>query len=129
METNEPNLYTVDELIDYQKNTCRKPTEQNPLMNPNVLEYNDGDPPVACNEDDDNIKDNINVSFNHGLFRDLDDLYERKISQRQFYTIPNTAVPNNQTEFAKWLYKLPDSAVCKVTGNNCLRYRNLVRER
>jgi hypothetical protein len=118
------SLYTIDELLDYEKNTCRKPTPDNPLMNPAVTEYGNGDPPVACNSDDDDIKESIKVNFNHNLFRDVDELWERENSQRQFYTMPNTAIPNNQTEFAKWLYKLPNSTICKE-DNNCLRYDDI----
>ena len=119
----EPSLYTVDELLEYEKNTCRRPTNDNPLMNPSILDYNNGDPPAACNADDDDIKNSITVQFNHNLFRDVDELWERENSQRQFYTIPNTAIPNNQVEFAKWLYKVPET--CKEDQENCLRYESL----
>jgi len=101
------SLYTVDELIDHKKNTCRKPTPNNPFMNPALPEFGAGDPPAACNVDDEDIKDNMKVNFNHDLFRDVDEIWERENSQRQFYSVPNTAVPNNQIEFAKWLYHLP----------------------
>lgn len=118
---NPKSLYTIDELKDYERNTCRKPTYDNPLMNPSVLEFQAGlDPPAACNANDDEIKDNIKVDFNHKLFRNVDDLWERENSQRQFYTMPNTAIPNNQTEVAKWLYSSPN-LICKE-GGDCLRY-------
>lgn len=121
-------LYTVDELLDYQKNTCRRPTNDNPLMNPHVLEFDNGDPPAACNVDDDEIKESVRVKFNHELFRDVDELWERENSQRQFYTMPNTAIPNQQSgEFANWLYRLPDSDICKVdaSGGACLKFDDL----
>lgn len=121
----DPSLYSIDEIIDFQKNTCRRPTQQNPFMNPDVTEFNSGDPPAACNADDDDIHDEIKVNFNHNLFQDVDELYERVNSQRQFYTLPNTAIPNNQIEFAKWLYKLPNYATCKEDQNACLRYEDL----
>lgn len=117
------SLYTMDELVDYQKNTCRRPSSDNPFMNTDVTEYNTGDPPVACNADDEEVNDEINVNFNHELFRDVDELWERKNSQRQFYTMPNTAVPNNQVEFAKWLYYIPKT--CKEDSVGCLRYVDL----
>lgn len=115
------SLYTIDELMDYEKNTCRRPTQDNPMMNPAVTEYGAGDPPAACNADDDDIQESIKVNFNHQLFRDVDELWERENSQRQFYTMPNTAIPNMQTEFANWLYKLPSSANCKEDHSGCLR--------
>lgn len=124
LRNNTKNLYTVDELKDYEKNTCRKPTVDNPFMNPSITEYGNGDPPAACNSNDDEIKESIKVNFDHQLFRNVGDVWERENSQRQFYTMPNTAIPNNQVEFAKWLYKLPASSNCKEEGN-CLRYDDL----
>ncbi len=121
------SLYTVDELIDYQRNTCRKPTNDNPFMNPAVTDFNNGEPPAACNVEDEEIQDQMMVHFNHNLFRDVDELWERENSQRQFYTLPNTGVPNNQTEFAKWLYNIPKT--CKEDGAGCLRYEDLRRKR
>lgn len=119
----EKSLYTVDELINYEKNTCRKPTNDNPMMNPAVTEFGMGDPPAACNADDDEIKENIKVNFNHQLFRDVDELWERENSQRQFYTMPNTAIPNNQTEFGRFLYEVPE--LCKSNQEGCLRYDDI----
>jgi hypothetical protein len=116
------SLYNVDEINQYQENTCRRPTKNNPFMNPNITDYNNGYVPAACNVDDDQIKDDMYVNFNEDLFRDVDEVWERENSQRQFYTIPNTAVPNNQVEFAKWLYKAPS---CKVDQEHCLRYEDL----
>ena len=121
--TSAGSLLSVNELEDYRRNTCRKPSKDNPFMNPDITEYNSGDPPGACNLDDDEIKDDIRVNFNHDLFRDVDELWERANSQRQFYTIPNTAIPNNQTEFAKWLYGNTEN--CKTDGQACLRYEDL----
>jgi hypothetical protein len=117
----EKNYYTVDEMIDYEKNTCRRPTIDNPLMNPAATEFGSTNVPSACNATDDDIQESIKVKFDHELFRDVDELWERKNSQRQFYTMPNTAVPNNQKEFSEWLYQLPASANCKES-QNCLRY-------
>jgi len=120
LRDNPKSLYTIDELKDYEKNTCRKPTHDNPLMNPSVIEFGNGDPPAACNANDDEIKDNIKVNFDHKLFRNVDDLWERTNSQRQFYTVSNTAIPNNAVEFAHWLYG--GTKVCKTDQENCLRY-------
>lgn len=117
------SLLTVDEIEEYNNNTCRRPNIHNPFMNPNITEYNNGEPPVACNADDENIKKDMNVNFSRDLFRDLDDLFDRKNSERQFYTIPNTSVPNNQKEFANWLYKVPET--CKEDQIGCLRYENI----
>ena len=123
----EESLFTVNEIEEFKRNTCRKPTKDNPFMNPAIVDYNTENPPAACNINDEYINDSIQVNFNHELFRDVDELWERKNSQRQFYTIPNTAIPNNQTEFANWLYKVEDT--CKENTVKCLRYENLASNR
>jgi len=117
----EESLFSVDEIEEFKKNTCRRPTKDNPFMNPNITDYN-GDPPVACNSDDEDIKDSMTVNYNHKLFRDVDELWERENSQRQFYTIPNTGIPNLQKEFANWNWKVPKT--CKGDGY-CLRFEDL----
>lgn len=121
-------LFEIDEIRQFNKETARKPTPENPFMNPSVTDYNNGDPPAASNADDDEIKESVHLTFNTDLFRDVDELWERKNSQRQFYTVPNTSVPNNQTEFAKWLWHVPQT--CKTDqGPICLRYDDLKRRR
>ena len=45
-----------------------------------------------------------NEDINAKLFRDLGDEYNFDNSMRQFYSMPNTQVPNNQNEFAKFCY-------------------------
>ena len=123
---NSNDAYNVYEMIDCDKNKCRRPTPNNPFMNPSLLEFGTENPPAACNVNDEEIKEDIRVNYDHMLFRDVSDVWERKNSSRQFFTLPNTAIPNNQTEFAKWLYWLPISANCKEDGSACLRYNSLV---
>lgn len=121
---NDKNLYyNLDEVINYENATCKKPTAQNPFMNPILSDYNSEFPPQACNADDDDIKEKIQESFNQNLYMDIDDMFNIKNSQRQFYTIPTPAIPNDQTSFAEWLYKTP--LTCKQDNENCLRYVNI----
>lgn len=102
--------------------TCRKPTKDNPFMNPPISDFNTN-VPAACNSDDKDISDKITKSFNTGLFMDIDDIFDKMNSQRQFYTVPNTEIPNNQTAFANWLYRSP--VTCKEDQEQCLRYEDL----
>ena len=48
-------------------------------------------------------------------------------SQRQFYTMPNTTIPNAQDDFAKWLYANPKT--CKEDQEFCLRYEDVRAKR
>lgn len=119
----EKSLYTLDELDDYRKYTCRKPTPDNPYMNPFITDHNNTNIPEACNSNDNNIKDEITKNFNRDLFMDVDDAFDKANSQRQFYTVPNTGVPSNLIDFANWLYKSP--VTCKEDQEQCLRYEDI----
>lgn len=122
-----PPIYTLDQKIDFQKGTCRRPSVNNPFMNPLLIDFNDGNKQVACNSDDKDINEDIIDKFNKNLYRNVDDLFETENSQRQFYTIPDTSIPNQQTEFANWLWKLPET--CKSDQAECLRYTDIRQNR
>ena len=53
---------------------------------------------------------------------DIDDIYSKYNSQRQFYTMPNTSIPNKQKEFALWLYNR--GPTCKE-GNGYQCFANM----
>lgn len=105
----------------------REPTVDNPFMNPILNDFNTENVPYPVNIDDDVIKQKINLTYNKDLFKDLSDLYDSKNVERQFFTIPGGAIPNDQQKFAEWCYKTPST--CKENTENCivyddLRYRN-----
>src|SRR3989338_4901732 len=89
----------------------RLPSENNPFMNPSLFDYNNNNPPEASNADDKDINEKVMSKFNDKLYRDVDELWDRGNSQRQFYTLPSQQVPNNQVEFGKWLYNV--TRTCK----------------
>lgn len=112
--------YDMNEMLEYQKATCRKPTSDNPFMNPPITDFNNGDVPVACNVDDEEINNTIKNSFDDGLFRNIENLFDNHNSQRMFYTIPSPSVPSDQPAFANWLYGDMDN--CKTNQQLCLEY-------
>ncbi len=111
--------YSYEDYEQYRKNTCRKPTIDNPYMNPAVTDFGNGDIPEACNADDENINEEITRTFNDNLFRDVDAVWERENSQRQFYTMPTTSVPPNTVEFANFLYG--QTSTCKEDNALCMK--------
>jgi hypothetical protein len=115
--------YTLDELIKYKKNTCRKPTSGNPFMNPSLSDTLVDNPPEACNADDEDIQEKMIDMYNVDLYRDVGDLFEIKNSQRQFFTIPTPSNPPDTVALAKWLYT--GVPVCKTDQNACYNYENL----
>ena len=96
---------------------CVLPNKDNPFMNP--LLTDNPKRPRACNYKNPKINKLINKNFKSNLFRNIEDVYDRRNSQRQFYTLPSTTIPNDQDTFSKWLYKTPPT--CKENnGNQCI---------
>jgi hypothetical protein len=106
------------EIIDSK--VCKKPTKENPFMNPNIVDMHSNHNP-ACPISDPKTNDKIEELFNSSVFKNADDIYDRTTSMRQFYTVPATKIPNDQSEFAHWLYDKGKS--CKEDNSVC--YNNL----
>jgi hypothetical protein len=111
--------FIITFLIYYNANTKEnmitnytKPTKNNPFMNVLINEYveNPTRPPAASFEDPD-IRQEVEKHFNYNLYKDVDDIWSKANSQRQYYTTPNTQIPNDRDSFAKWCYEAPK--VCK----------------
>jgi Ca2+/Na+ antiporter len=120
------------EIKSYLNDSSRKPTPDNPFMNPILTDYNNESDPRPANVDDDEIKNEIRQSFNKDLFRDLSDLFDVKNAERIFYTVPGGSIPNDQDAFAKWCYGHPatcheDTMSCEKNIYEDLRYRNNYR--
>lgn len=107
------------------REVCQKPTRNNPFMNVLVSDYatNPGRP-KACRLEG-RVKQEIKKNFDYNLYRDVDDVFHKKASDRQFYTTPSTTIPNDSVGYAKWLYG-GDKGTCKEgNGNKC--YTNMYR--
>ena len=104
----------TDESIENYKSIV-KIDPNNPVKN--ILHQNDVDiesdntPIQNLNCSDRALQDKIKESLDHNLYRDEGDIFDNCHSQRSFYTMPVTTIPNKQTEFAEWLYKMPKT--CK----------------
>ena len=115
------NKKIVEKLQIPVKKNCQKPTNDNPYMNVNINDMNKKPEKIeSCDINDDDIKEDVLEKFNNNLYRNVGDLYGKHNSERQFYTLPITTVPNDQKGFAEWLYKTDDN--CKYNGVNCLKY-------
>lgn len=110
-----------DEITIIDNKVCRNSTFHNPFMNPSLLDIKEHQI-EACNHE----KVDMNKKFYEGVYRSANDLYDKEASLRQFYTVPSTTIPNNQGEFANWLYNQGPS--CKE-GNydRCTKNINLHR--
>ena len=120
---NENDLTIVDNEI------CVKPSNNNPLMNPdltNVKDYDKYEISGACPSYNENIGKKIDEIFDKSSFINASDVYNQSsLLKRQFYTVPGNKVPNDQNKFADWLYNRGPS--CKENnGERC--YSNMYRD-
>ncbi len=102
-----------------------KPTLNNPFMNVMPDDYIKRPNRESINKTNQYINPNLNKKIedkcNYNLYKDADDIFERNTTQRQFYTMPVTTIPNEQTKLAKWLYLMPPT--CKEgNGDQCVKY-------
>jgi hypothetical protein len=133
--TTDKNDKGVESLENVEKAVCTQPTLDNPFMNVTMKDYLNIDEktqqmvdrPAACDTTDKNVKQSMDEMFNHNLFKDVNDVFGKMNSQRQFYTMPNTTIPNAQDDFAKWLYANPKT--CKEDQEFCLRYEDVRAKR
>lgn len=97
---------------------CQLPSNENPFMNVLISDYTaNPQKKKACNVSDKKVKQEIQDKFEQNLYRDTIDIWGRNNSQREYYTMPNTTIPNDQINFANWLYKTP--ATCKELTKHC----------
>lgn len=102
---------------------CVQPTVNNPFMNVLMTDYTDNpNRPVSCKLTDKTVGSKAKKHFEHNLYRDVDDIFHRKASDRQFYTTPITTIPNDSKSFAEWCYG--NNKTCKE-GNSTQCYNNL----
>ena len=104
------------EFINIMKNKFTLPSRKNPLMNVLPDEYKtDAKRNKAAPSYNTAILKNINnlsknpslsdkLTDNHKLFRNLGDNLNFENSMRNFHTMPNTQIPNDQMKFAKFCY-------------------------
>jgi hypothetical protein len=91
---------------------CQLPTPNNPFMNVLVTDYTDNpNRAPACAYNDDQAKESTEKYFNYNLYKDVEDVWDRRNSQREFVTLPGTTIPNDRDSFMKWCWKT--TYVCK----------------
>jgi len=113
----------VDTFKEISNNTkiCTKPTDSNPFMNFTIGDQIiNPNKPAACPIDlvrNDQIK-----KYRLSAYPDSKDLFGKIVTDRNFYTMPNTTIVNDQEGFANFLYN--DFGKCKSEGKDCLKHRD-----
>jgi len=121
----EPFVESTNEIVEgVPGGVCQAPDKNNPFMNVTMDDLMENRTrPTACPVTNPTVRNQIAQAWNNNLFTDVEDVFDRKHSQRQFYTMPSTTIPNDQTAFAKWLYEAPET--CKENQLNCLKYEDI----
>jgi hypothetical protein len=119
------NRKRMESLTEEEQKNCVKPTRNNPFMNVLLSDYIDNpERGPACKYYDEsepsiNIKKQINDSFEYNLYSDFEDMFQRKNSGRQYYTMPSTTIPSDRDSFQNWLYQRGES--CKEDNKACVQ--------
>ena len=97
---------------------CISPDIENPFMN--AMPYDNRDRKPACDLQNNPLKmTEVDVLYDHGTYKDVNNVFDRNTGKRQFFTMPWTTYPNDQGGFADWLYKRPPT--CKEgNGAQCV---------
>ena len=103
-----PSVITQDHNIG-----CQLPTKDNPFMNTSFVNVAaDKELPKSCTSyDNKGIQRKIEKEFDKGLYRNYTDIFGKENSQRQFFSVPGRGGVPDQSAFAHWLYRTPDT--CK----------------
>lgn len=103
---------------DEHSSACIAPTPTNPFMNRAIGDTSFPNVP-ACEAN----HENADAMWRLGLFQNVDDVYDRHLTSRQFYTVPDSRLPNDQTHFAHMLYgdgvRRRTRGTCKEQTSQC----------
>ena len=109
-----------DMNINSLSSECRIPTKDNPFMNPLLSDFGSNKSKPACpsynNKGVQRVTEDL---FEEDLYKDINDIFGKENSQRQFFSVPGNSVPNDRDTFMKWCYKTPPT--CKEgNGLQCM---------
>jgi hypothetical protein len=123
-ETSKKKKETFDNPITSYSTKVQKktvPTDNNPFMNFDYI--NDSckkkkAPAVFVCDTEENIetRKDIESKFDIRLYKDTSDIFQRRNSQREFYTRAYQCIPD-QTSFSKWCFQT--GPTCKEQGLYC----------
>jgi hypothetical protein len=100
-----------------EKVKCVPTTVDNPFMN--ALPADDRRRGPACSTINNvELANKVEANFSNNLYKDVNDVFNRNHSERQYYTMPSTTYPNNQGAYVNWLYGGPPT--CKESTDKCI---------
>ena len=96
-----------DKFIDVFKENFTTPTKKNPMMNVMMTDYSDNPQrKMAAPSYNKRVAEQINDKSikRNKLYQDLGDNLAFEHQMRNFHSMPNTTIPNNQRGFAEFCY-------------------------
>jgi hypothetical protein len=78
-------------VSSYRGEETTKPTQENPFMNPTLVDINENpNRPPASDPTDASVRDEVNKQFSQtsNMYLDTTDVFQQVQSQRNFYTVP-----------------------------------------
>lgn len=109
--------YIMDKTKIYKDATCELLVTDNTFMNIPINDSNKNNIPVACNADNEDINNEMPLICNDDMYRNIDDVFDRKNYQRQFESVSHNIL-NDQEAFASWCYKFAPTN--KIDDDECL---------
>jgi hypothetical protein len=107
----------INSLKEKEKVKCIPTTVDNPFMN--ALAADDRRRGPACSTlNNVELANKVEANFSNNLYKDVNDIFNRNHSERQYYTMPSTTFANEQGKFAQWLYGGPPT--CKESTDKCI---------
>lgn len=111
----------VEKVEGFDVPKCTMPTDENPFMNTLLTDVGVYKPRMeACLVED--VKEDIHKKFHKGLYKDVNDLYDKNNSQNRFFTVANTneyGIKHGDTvKLANWLYTT-GTPTCKEDTGQC----------
>ena len=119
--------YPMEQTGGAEQVILQTPTKENPFMNVLLTDYVDNPHrSPAADVEKKEVQEDIDKHFAKGLYRDINNIWDKNNSQRQFYTTPSTTIPNDRDSFMKWCWSTPYT--CK-DGNltRCMKYEDVRR--
>ena len=98
----------VPDVIGIPQDQRTGPTPANPFMNVLLTEISDNpyrNP--AANVQGEAVKAELDQYFNTIFARDPGDVFNHTQNQRNWVAMPSTTIPNDQSAFANWRYRVP----------------------
>ena len=120
---NDDDEYLISSLKKNSKSgRCSVPQKTNPFMNVLMNDYvHNPKRPEACDVSKPVVEKKVKQYFENDLYMNIDDVFNKNSSYRQFYTTPSTTIPNDQEGFAKWLYFSEDKTCKEGNTQKCYR--------